>query len=377
MPFQIIKGDITKLKVDAIVNAANTGLQMGGGVCGAIFAAAGARALQAECDRIGGVETGEAVITGGYGLPARYVIHTAGPVWHGGGRGEKELLEACYRNSLELAAGRSLSSIAFPVISSGIYGYPAEQAMDVAVRTIGAFLAGHDDDLDVFLVVFGRAGFTTDPALKADIDRFIAERSESAQPFAERSESARARVDDRFAGDESVPEDWDELQIFTGCESGLESEPDEEASIEYNGPVASLEYAALIEFNDLEELRGPARAAVIAKPEPAFSARLRKLIIAKGLDDVEVYKRANLSRQHWSKIISHPDYQPGKRTVFALAVAMRLNIDETRDLLLAAGFALSPSYKFDLIIEYFITNRKYDIYEINEVLFQYEQPLLV
>ena len=375
MPFQIIKGDITKLSVDAIVNAANTGLQMGGGVCGAIFEAAGARELQAECDRIGGIKTGEAVITGGYHLPAGHVIHTAGPVWQGGGQGEKELLEACYRNSLELAARKGLSSVAFPIISSGIYGYPREQALEVATQTIGAFLAGYDPDMDVYLVVFDKSGFSANPALKADIDRFIAERSEPARAL------SCARFDEA--------DDVSDIQLLEEAKppSSMESknylrklEFDSEEAKE-RGKRHKIESASLIEYNGAglpsDGFQESSFAPAIAEPEPAFSERLRRLIIAKNLNDVEVYKRANLSRQHWSKIISHPDYQPTKRTVFALAVAMRLNIDETRDLLLAAGFALSPSHTFDLIIEYFINHRKYDIYEINEVLFRYEQPLLV
>jgi len=163
MPFEIIKGDITKLRVDAIVNAANTGLRMGGGVCGAIFEAAGPRELQEECDRIGWIETGEAVITGGYALPAKYVIHTAGPVWQGGGSGEKELLEACYRNSLALAAEKGLSSIAFPVISAGVYGYPRDQAIDVAAKTIEAFLEQSGRDMQVSLVIYDREAMMESP----------------------------------------------------------------------------------------------------------------------------------------------------------------------------------------------------------------------
>ncbi|HHX75242.1 MAG TPA: macro domain-containing protein [Firmicutes bacterium] len=155
MPFHIVNNDITKMQVDAIVNAANTSLKMGGGVCGAIFRAAGAEQLQAACDAIGGCRTGQAVITPGYKLPAKYVIHTPGPVWQGGDKGEEQLLRSCYLSSLELAKQHGCKSVAFPLISAGIYGYPKEQAMKVATTAIGDFLRDNDDGMDVYLVLFG------------------------------------------------------------------------------------------------------------------------------------------------------------------------------------------------------------------------------
>lgn len=155
MPFHIVNNDITKMQVDAIVNAANTSLKMGGGVCGAIFRAAGAEQLQAACDAIGGCRTGQAVITPGFNLEAKYVIHTPGPVWQGGGKGEEGLLRSCYLNSLELAKQHGCKSVAFPLISAGIYGYPKEQAMKVATTAIGDFLRDNDDGMDVYLVLFG------------------------------------------------------------------------------------------------------------------------------------------------------------------------------------------------------------------------------
>jgi len=156
MPFSIVQNDITKMQVDAIVNAANTSLKMGGGVCGAIFKAAGPEQLQAACDAIGGCRTGEAVITPGFKLPAKYIIHTPGPVWRGGKEGEEELLRNCYLKSLKLAEQHGCKSVAFPLISAGIYGYPKEEALCVAASAIRDFLSESESDMDVYLVVFDR-----------------------------------------------------------------------------------------------------------------------------------------------------------------------------------------------------------------------------
>lgn len=171
MPFKIVKNDITKMKVDAIVNAANTALKMGGGVCGAIFSAAGAKELQDECNRIGFCDVGNAVITKGYKLPAKYIIHTAGPIWRGGNDSEEDLLYKCYINSLNLAFDNKCTSIAFPLISSGIFGYPKDQALKVAVSAITAFLS--TNELDVYLVIFNKSDFVISENLSASIEEYI------------------------------------------------------------------------------------------------------------------------------------------------------------------------------------------------------------
>ncbi|MCL1984867.1 MAG: macro domain-containing protein, partial [Betaproteobacteria bacterium] len=149
MPLYIIRNDITKMRVDAIVNSGNKNLRIGGGVCGAIFKAAGAENLQAACDTLDPIQTSEAVITGGFSLPAKYIIHTAGPVYHDGKQGEEALLRACYTNALDLAQKRGCSSIAFPLISSGVFGYPKEEALAVATSAIADWLLNNDMDVSL------------------------------------------------------------------------------------------------------------------------------------------------------------------------------------------------------------------------------------
>ena len=240
MPLEIVRNDITKMKVDAIVNAANESLLGGGGVDGAIHRVAG-DGLLAECRTLGGCKTSKAKITGGYNLPVRYVIHTVGPVYRDGKHGEKTLLEACYRESLALAKEYSCESVAFPLISSGVYGYPKDQALKVAIDIISDFLL--ENEMTVYIVIFDKAAY-------------------------------------------------------------------------------------------------------------------------------------KISEKLFSKIRSDINYKPSKPTALAFAISLELSLDETEDMLRKAGFALSHSNKFDIIIEYFISKGNYNIFEINEALFAFDQSLL-
>lgn len=332
MPFNIIRNDITKMKVDAIVNAANTALQMGGGVCGAIFKAAGVSELQVACDILSPIQTGEAVITPGFKLPAKFIIHTAGPVYNDGKHGEETQLRSCYVNSFKRATENKCESIAFPLISSGIYSYPKEEALRVATATIQEFLAEHD--MDVFLAVFDKAAFEISESLIGEVDSYI---------------------DEHY-----VDEYWDALRERRFLDVETEA---------LNVPAPVMSY---------EKMSAPTTGLddLVESLDETFSATLLRLIDSKEKTDVEVYKRANIDRKLFSKIRSNKGYIPSKRTAIALAVALKLSLDETDDLLERAGYALSHSQKFDVIVEYFIINRKYDIFEINEVLFKYDQPLL-
>lgn len=317
MPIQIVRNDITKIRCDAIVNAANNTLLGGGGVDGAIHRAAGGGLLK-ECRTLGGCKTGEAKITGAYKLPCRYVIHTVGPVWHGGGCGEEQLLISCYRNSLRLAKEHDCRSVAFPLISAGAYGYPKDEALRVAVSEISRFLL--ENEMLVTLVVYDKQSFQISKKLLADIREFIDERY----------------IDEHY-----------------------------------------IERTNLIYSDGIMQAKEPLNLReAVSSIDESFSQMLLRKIDESGMTDAQCYKKANIDRKLFSKIRGNPQYKPSKTTAIAFAVALELPPEEFENLLLKAGYALSPSSKFDVIIEYFIRNRRYNIHEINEALFEFDQPLL-
>lgn len=325
MPLLFIRNDITKMPVDAIVNAADESLLGGGGVDGCIHRAAGPELL-AECRRLGGCRTGEAKLTGAYRLPCRYVIHTVGPVWRGGEHSEREQLVSCYRNSLRLAKEQGCETVAFPLISSGIFGYPKDQALRVAVDTIGAFLLEHD--MTVYLVIFDRRAYQISGKLFADIAEYI---------------------DDHYV----------EAHTDLGAERLRRGALHREMAAPMCAPMAAPALDDLLEHLDA-----------------GFSETLLRLIDRSRKKDSEVYKKANVDRKLFSKIRNNSNYKPSKPTALAFAIALELDLAETKDLLARAGYALSASSKFDVIVEYFIRQRNYDIFAINEALFAFDQSLL-
>ena len=327
MPLIIVRNDITKMSVDAIVNAAKESLLGGGGVDGCIHRAAGPELLQ-ECRTLGGCRTGEAKITGAYRLPCKHVIHTVGPVWNGGKYGEREQLASCYRTSLALAKEHGCETVAFPLISSGVFGYPKDQALRVAVDTISEFLA--ENDMTVYIVIFDRAAYQIGNKLFADIAAYIDDHYVDAHTDFRRERMRRMGLV--------------ESRMLTAYE---------------DAPMAA---------SGLDE--------ALAHLDTGFSETLLKLIDRSGKKDAEVYKKANVDRKLFSKIRNNPDYKPSKPTAVAFAIALELSLPETRDLIARAGYALSPSSKFDVIIEYFIMQRDYDIFKINEALFAFDQSLL-
>ena len=342
MPFLIVRNDITKMSVDAIVNAANNSLLGGGGVDGAIHRAAGPQLL-AECRTLCGCETGDAKITKGYNLPVKYVIHTVGPIWDGGDHNEKQLLTSCYRKSLALAREYNCESVAFPLVSAGVYGYPKDRALRVAIDTITEFLT--DNDMLVYIVIFDKESFKISEKLVSDIRRYIddnyaAEHSDAE--FESRRREQAYREEMRLYG----------KRAEICCETPIMSD------------IAADEKLA----RSLEQY--------VTELDESFSEMLLRKIDEKGMKHSECYKKANIDRKLFSKIKNDKLYKPGKPTAIAFAIALELSLAETEEMLRKAGFTLSHSSKFDIIIEYFIRSGNYNIFDINDALFEFDQPLL-
>lgn len=330
MPLTIIRHDITKLSVDAIVNAANPRLLPGAGVCETIFNEAGYDELSAACEALAPVPNGQAVITPGFRLQAKYVIHAVGPRYQDGRHGESEILRQAYLNSLILAESHGCQSIAFPLIANGVYGYPAQEALTIATTTIRTYL--NDHDLDVTLVVYNRNAFQISKSLLGDIKSYL---------------------DEHFIGDLKQTSNF------------------RRDDVDVERPMFRLS-----EIESYQSTQAESLDDVLDRLDESFTEALLKLIDQKGLSDPQVYKRANMTRQHFSKIRSNPHYVPSKTTAIALAIALQLSLSETENLLRKAGMALSTSSKFDVIITFFISSRKYAIDEINQALFEYDQPIL-
>ena len=346
MPLKIVRNDITKMKVDAIVNAANCSLLGGGGVDGCIHRAAGPELL-AECKTLGGCETGSAKITGAGKLPCKYVIHAVGPRWMGGNHGERHQLASCYRTSLALAKEKECETVAFPLISSGIYGYPKDQALKVAIDTISEFL--FENDMIVYLVIFDKKAYQISGKLFSDIAEYIDDHYVDVHMFSREKLNRNGTVQ----SDESI------------CESDVSFQADEaHKPVMLCAPMPAVPHQA-ISLDD-----------AVSRMDESFSEMLLRKIDERGMSDAECYKRANVDRRLFSKIRSDKFYKPSKPTVLAFAIALKLPLDETRDMLMKAGFALSHSNKFDIIVEYFISNGNYNIFEINEALFAFDQNLL-
>lgn len=413
MPFRIIRNDITRMKADAIVNTAAPEPGYGRGTDSAVYRKAGAKRLLAQRKKIGKIEEGGAEITSAFSLNARYIVHTAGPVWRGGGHGEADRLRLCYANSLKLAQKYGCRSIAFPLISAGSYGFPKQEALDIAVSEIRSFLEGAE--MTVYLVLFDKESFTLSGSIFEGVDSYIDERYVTERMAEEYSEDRAV-----FSMPVSQRRDSGSEGMNASMSEALEEEAERDPAEEYasgsamDQPPAVYAAAGAPEQEETpgpepERCRPPAMYAAVAsavpeqdrsqKREPAlfrgraqkmersledvvaqlgetFQERLLRLIDERGMTDVEVYKRANLDRKLFSKIRCNAHYRPKKMTAVALAVALRLNLDETKDLLSRAELALSPSSKFDLIIEYFIDREVYDVYTINLALFEHEQPLL-
>lgn len=391
MAFEIIRNDITKVKADAVVNTANPQPVVGGGTDTAVYRAAGEKRLLECRKKIGEIAPGQAACTPAFRLKAKYIIHTVGPVWQGGDRGEREILSACYANSLALAAQLACESVAFPLIATGTYGFPKDEALAIALKEIGAFLLTHE--MRVTLVVFDEQSFALSAGIAEGIRQYIDDHAarELAQeeygetmPLASRRRApvlpsaARTRKGKNAA---FFPE-REETFYGTAAQSLVGEESEKTVCTPSFTPEAAPPQYHAAAFADvgaaapLPDVKGKSLDEVVRGTQATFQQKLFQLIDASGMDDVTVYKKANIDRKVFSRIRCKEDYRPTKKTAVAFAIALELDMPAMLDLLARAEIAFSPSSKFDLIVSYFVTNRIYDIFEINAALFRYGQPIL-
>ncbi len=351
MPFEIVRNDITNMQADAIVNAANPCPIIGYGVDSGIHKKAGEKLLLAR-QQIGDIAVGGAALTPAFHLDAKYVIHAVSPIWDGGNKNECALLENCYTTSLQLALEHNCESIAFPLLSAGNHGFPKDLALQIAISAISKFLMQHE--MQVYLVVFSRNAFMLSEKLFHSVQSFIDETYIHEKSLEEYGVANKGEV-----------RDIELLQL----REAMSLRQQEERRRARHIPASSRQEAPLLSApRRLEDL--------IKETDEGFSQRLLHLIDKKGLKDPDVYKKANIDRKLFSKIKNNPDYKPSKPTAIAFAIALELNLDEARDLIGRAGYALTHSSKFDIIIEYFFLEKNYNIFEINEVLFAFDQPLI-
>ena len=352
MPFEIIRGDITEIKADAVVNTANPDPVIGSGVDAGIHKKAGAKLIKAR-KKVGPIAVGQAVITPAFDMDAKYVIHAVGPVWEDGEHGETALLRQCYDNALALAAKKRCKSVAFPLLSAGNYGFPKAVALQVAVSAFSAFLMDHE--MRILLVVFERDAFVLSEKL---------------------FQSVRSYIDEHYI-QEKLQEEYaaaDSTVLYRAFRERRQSDRTDFMAPQTTAPMSARPAptlplaAAAAPRTSLEDL--------LKKTDAGFSETLLRLIDRTGKKDSEVYKKANIDRKLFSKIRGNPAYKPSKATALAFAVALELDLDETRDLIGRAGYALSHSSKFDIIVEYFILQKNYNVMELNETLFAFDQPLI-
>lgn len=379
MPFTIERNDLASVSADAIVVAANEDLHITGGVGEAVAQVAGFTNIQEACNAIGHCPTGSAVATPAFNFPARIIIHAVGPIWQGGTHNEVALLRSAYDAALSLAAENNASSIALPLLSAGIYGFPADISLSVAQNAIHDYLESHD--VEIRLVLFNRnalqAGLKVYDCIKEYIDDvYVGKHTDTRQ----RTRRAEAFDDTFFTaagaayGTLSASPSATMMPSLSSPHKEAEEETSEHAAYDKNGTDDEALYAEALAAKTLGQ--PSCLSELLDSLDASFSTTLLTLIDAKGMTDAQVYKRANMSRQLFSKIRSDALYKPTKKTVLALAIALELDLDATEDLLRRAGYALSHSSKADVIVEYFIMNNQFDIFEINAALYAFDQPLL-
>ena len=377
MPFQIVRNDITKMHVDAIVNTANPMPGYGAGIDSAVYEAAGKDKLLAKRHEIGAIDRGTSVITDGYNLPAKFIIHTVGTAWQGGKAGEEDIIRSCYRSVFDVAVNNDIASLAIPLLASGSYGFPKGVALRIALSEIEAFMS--ESDMDVYLVVFDEKSVSLSSELYGDIDEYIndnyvEEKNQEEYPDSYgRNERVRRGTEFVAGGLASA------ASYVPGLFKANKAEKKKRKEAElYEERAEDLEELSSIDmclsapqFDEERSLED-----VVKNLDKTFMELVFSFADAKGLTDVEVQKKANLDRKAFSKLKCGTTKNPSKATALALAVALELDLDDTKDLLSRAGLALSPCSKQDVIVQYFIEKEAYDIYEINVALFEHGEQLL-
>ena len=341
MPFRIIRDDITKVKADALVNPANPEPVIGGGVESAIYEAAGKEKLLEARKELGRLQPGKVGVTEAFNLAAKYIIHVSGLYWEGGNSFEARCLKECYEKALKAALDKGCKSIAFPLLGTGTYGFPKDIGLDVAVSTFTEFLEEYE--MEITLVVFDNEAVNVSGKLAYEVKSFI---------------------DDKYA-----------LEV-------LETEYKKDRNIEcYELPNERFHLLLKEETYDVldnactkdtfsAKQPGSLEAALKNIYKESFEKHLQQLINKKGLRNSEVYAAANISKQYFSKLLKG-QVKPSKDKMLALAVGLRLNMDETADFLRIGGYALSPISQTDTVVEYFIRKQEYNVLKINIVLFDY------
>ena len=355
MPFEIVRNDIVNMQVDAIVNTANPEPIIGYGVDAGIHKKAGPALLEAR-KKIGRIGVGEVAITPGFQLDARYVIHAVGPVWQDGNYNEETYLRQCYDRALRIAWENRCESIAFPLLATGNYGFPKPLALQTAIRAFSSFLMAHE--MQIYLVVFSRSAFELSEKLFRSVESYIDENYIREKTLDEYGIESGADV--REAELEQIRRRRN-LQSHLRLDKVLE-----DCMPCYSAAMGAITPEPITK--NLDDL--------LAKTDAGFSETLLKLIDKTGKKDSDIYKKANVDRKLFSKIRNNPAYKPSKMTAIAFALALELDLEETQNFIGRAGYTLSHSSKFDIIIEYFIRQKNYDVFEIDTVLFRYDQPLI-
>lgn len=368
MPFKIVRNDLTKMQVDVVVNTANAKPRYGNGIDFAIYQAAGEEQLLEARKKIGKMEEGEAAITSGFNLPAKYIIHAVSPLYRDGKSGEEDKLRACYQNSFRLALEKGCKSIAFPLIATGQFGYPKEEGMEIAVNEINHFLLYHE--MMVFLVVFDEKSTNLAKRLQSELDAYINEHYVEEKVQQEYKTLRFSKEENKNAlKDHSPCTEWKVLEEID--ENSFDFEEFGECDFDFN---ESDEYCFGFDDLELDDSRLKERLTHISD---TFQEYLFYLIKLKGITNPEVYTNALITKQTFSKIKKNPNYHPDKATALRLCIGARLSLDETKDLLARAGYALSPCDKMDIIFTFYIENKIYDMYALDISLEKYGLPCFI